>query len=111
MIEHFQQAGRHGRIELPVQAFFDDRFLVAKGLTQPLGLQHHRVFRARAALWHAGPVQGRGEGAAWAGIEVILDVVYNHTGEGDQWGPTLCHRGFDNASYYRLTEGGRFLCQ
>jgi len=40
-----------------------------------------------------------------AGIEVILDVVYNHTGEGNQMGPTLCFRGIDNASYYRLVEG------
>jgi glycogen operon protein len=40
-----------------------------------------------------------------AGIEVILDVVYNHTAEGDQRGPTLCFRGLDNASYYRLTAG------
>jgi glycogen operon protein len=38
-----------------------------------------------------------------AGIEVILDVVYNHTGEGNQFGPTLCFRGIDNRSYYRLT--------
>ena len=37
-----------------------------------------------------------------AGIEVILDVVYNHTAEGNQLGPTLCFRGIDNASYYRL---------
>ena len=37
-----------------------------------------------------------------AGLEVILDVVYNHTGEGNQWGPTLCFRGIDNAYYYRL---------
>ena len=37
-----------------------------------------------------------------AGIEVILDVVYNHTAEGDQTGPTLSFRGIDNASYYRL---------
>ena len=36
------------------------------------------------------------------GIEVILDVVYNHTGEGNHLGPTLCFRGIDNASYYRL---------
>ena len=41
------------------------------------------------------------------GIEVILDVVYNHTGEGDQMGPTLCFRGIDNASYYRLKENER----
>ena len=37
-----------------------------------------------------------------AGIEVILDVVYNHTAEGDQWGPTLCFRGIDNHAYYRV---------
>ena len=37
-----------------------------------------------------------------AGIEVILDVVYNHTGEGDETGPTICFRGVDNANYYRL---------
>ena len=41
------------------------------------------------------------------GIEVILDVVYNHTGEGNQLGPTLCFRGIDNASYYRLVEKDR----
>ena len=39
-----------------------------------------------------------------AGIEVILDVVYNHTGEGNHMGPTLSLRGIDNASYYRLVE-------
>ena len=37
-----------------------------------------------------------------AGIEVILDVVYNHTAEGNELGPTLCFKGIDNASYYRL---------
>jgi isoamylase len=42
-----------------------------------------------------------------AGIEVILDVVYNHTAEGDEWGPTLSFRGLDNACYYRLSGGGR----
>ena len=40
-----------------------------------------------------------------AGIEVILDVVYNHTAEGNQMGPTLCFRGIDNLSYYRLVPG------
>jgi glycogen operon protein len=43
-----------------------------------------------------------------AGIEVILDVVYNHTGEGNQLGPTLCFRGIDNAVYYRLAEDRRY---
>ena len=44
-----------------------------------------------------------------AGIEVILDVVYNHTGEGNQLGPTLSLRGIDNASYYRSTPSDRAL--
>src|SRR3569623_596804 len=43
-----------------------------------------------------------------AGLEVILDVVYNHTAEGNQNGPTLCFRGIDNASYYRLTPDPRY---
>src|SRR5207249_6237613 len=42
-----------------------------------------------------------------AGIEVILDVVYNHTAEGDHRGPTLCFRGIDNTAYYRLEDGDR----
>jgi len=40
-----------------------------------------------------------------AGIEVVLDVVFNHTAEGNEYGPTLCHRGVDNAAYYRLVDG------
>src|SRR5690606_26663324 len=43
-----------------------------------------------------------------AGIEVILDVVYNHTAEGNHLGPTLCFKGIDNASYYRLTDDARY---
>ena len=39
-----------------------------------------------------------------AGLEVILDVVFNHTAEGSEWGPTLCFRGIDNAAYYRLAD-------
>ena len=44
-----------------------------------------------------------------AGIEVILDVVYNHTAEGNHLGPTLCFRGIDNAAYYRLVARGPAL--
>ena len=46
-----------------------------------------------------------------AGIEVILDVVYNHTGEGDENGPTICFRGIDNANYYRLRSDGSGRCE
>jgi isoamylase len=88
---------------MPVHAFVDDRTSGARP-AQLLGLQHHRLLRARAAL----PV---GDGGVHefklmvrrlheAGIEVILDVVYNHTAEGNQMGPTLSFRGIDNASYY-----------
>ena len=76
-----------------------------------LGLQHDRLLRARRALrghWPARPagarVQGHGQGAARAGIEVILDVVYNHTAEGNHLGPTLSFNGIDNPVYYRLVQ-------
>src|SRR5205823_6833071 len=55
-----------------------------------------REFKAMVKALHA------------AGIEVILDVVYNHTAEGNQLGPTLSWRGIDNASYYRLAEDRRY---
>jgi isoamylase len=75
-------------------------------LTQLLGLQHHRLLRPGTALPLAGlgrsRVQADGGRLHEAGIEVILDVVYNHTAEGNHMGPTLSFRGIDNASYYML---------
>src|SRR4030095_8859557 len=53
-------------------------------------------------------VQDDGQGTAWRGHGVILDVVYNHTAEGDHFGPTLSFRGIDNAVYYRLAEDRRY---
>ncbi len=74
-----------------------------------LGLQLDRLLRARtpatpppACRRPGARVQDDGQGAAPAGIEVILDVVYNHTAEGNHLGPTLSFRGIDNPSYYRL---------
>jgi len=110
VIEHLQRLGVTAVEVLPVHAFFDDRFLVAKGLRnywgyssigffapEPrYGVRHPlNEFRIMVKRLHA------------AGIEVILDVVYNHTGEGDEFGPTLSWRGLDNRSSYRLTGGGR----
>ena len=80
---------------------------------QLLGLQHHRLLRSARRLLRRGPRRaGRAarspSSRPWstpctrAGLEVLLDVVFNHTAEGDQLGPTLCHRGLDNAAYYRL---------
>jgi len=63
--------------------------------TSPIRGRHVREFKTMVKTLHS------------AGLEVILDVVYNHTAEGNQLGPTLCFRGVDNASYYRLVEGDK----
>lgn len=110
MLAHYQRLGITAIELLPVQAFVDDRFLVAKGLRNHWGYNTLAFFAPEArymskgALWEFQTMVRR---LHVAGIEVILDVVYNHTAEGDQWGPTLSFRGFDNASYYRLANGGR----
>jgi isoamylase len=110
VIEHLQKLGVTAIELLPVQAFIDDRFLVAKGLRNHWGYNTLAFFApeprymSKGALWEFQTMVRRFHSA---GIEVILDVVYNHTAEGDEWGPTLSFRGLDNASYYRLAGGGR----
>ena len=110
ILDHLGRLGVTAIELLPVHAFVNDRFLVEKGLSnywgyqslgffapEPRYLAGHDIaeFRAMVDRFHA------------AGIEVLLDVVYNHTGEGNQMGPTLSFRGLDNASYYRLAENRR----
>lgn len=105
VIDHLKSLGVTAVELLPVHGFVDDRFLVERGLRnywgynsiaffapEPryLGARGTRAFKEMVRRLHA------------AGIEVILDVVYNHTAEGDAFGPTLSFRGLDNASYYRL---------
>jgi glycogen operon protein len=110
VIEHLLRLGVTAIELMPVQAFVDDRFLVAQGLRNYWGYQTLAFFApeprymTKGALWEFQTMVRRFHSA---GIEVILDVVYNHSCEGDQWGPTLSFRGLDNASYYRLTDGGR----
>ncbi|SNX70574.1 glycogen operon protein [Cereibacter ovatus] len=110
VIEHLTKLGVTAVELLPVQAFLDDRFLVNRGLTNYWGYQTIGFFApeprflSKGALWEFAAMVRRFHAA---GIEVILDVVYNHSGEGDELGPTLSFRGIDNRSYYRLTEGGR----
>ena len=111
MIEHYQRLGITAIELLPVQAFFDDRFLVARGLTNYWGYNTMGFFapEPRYGGRHALPeFRDMVRRLHLAGIEVILDVVYNHTGEGDEFGPTLSFRGLDNHSYYRLAGGGRY---
>ncbi len=90
---------------LPVQSFYDDRFLVAKGLRNYWGYNTVGFFAPEPRYLAGGDISEFKIMVARlhdAGIEVILDVVFNHTGEGNHLGPTLCFRGIDNASYYRL---------
>ncbi|MGH2755569.1 MAG: glycogen debranching protein, partial [Actinomycetota bacterium] len=108
-IEHLQLMGVTAVELLPVHHFLTQKFLLDKGLTNYWGYDSIGYFAPHSAYSASGE---RGQQVAEfksmvkalhaAGIEVILDVVYNHTGEGNELGPTICFRGIDNASYYRL---------
>ncbi len=106
MIAHLRKLGVTALELLPVHAFLDDRYLVDRNLRNYWGYNTLSFFAPEARYGDGNPVTDfRAMVAALhdAGIEVILDVVYNHTCEGNQLGPTLCYRGIDNASYYWLT--------
>jgi glycogen operon protein len=110
MIDHLLTLGVTAIELLPVQAFVDDRFLIARGLRNYWGYQTIGFFAPEPRYLGRGglrDLQAAIHRLHSVGIEVILDVVYNHTGEGDEFGPTLSFRGLDNRSYYRLIEGGR----
>ena len=90
---------------LPVQAFVDDRLLVERGLRNYWGYNTIGFFAPDPRYLATSSVNEFKEMVARlhdAGIEVFLDVVYNHTAEGNELGPTLSFKGIDNASYYRL---------
>jgi isoamylase len=92
---------------MPVHAFVDDRTLVEKGLRNYWGYNSIGFFAPHPRYLSSGSL-GEFKTAVKrlheAGIEVILDVVYNHTAEGNHLGPTLSMRGIDNCSYYRLSD-------
>ncbi|WP_299843162.1 glycogen debranching protein GlgX [uncultured Jannaschia sp.] len=90
---------------LPVHAFLDDSYLEEKGLRNYWGYNSIAFFAPEARYLHGNTVNEFKEMVNQfhhADIEVILDVVYNHTAEGNELGPTLSFKGIDNASYYRL---------
>ncbi|CAN5752763.1 glycogen debranching protein GlgX [soil metagenome] len=92
---------------LPVHSFVDDRRLVERGLCNYWGYNSIGYFAPESRYLATGQVnefKTLVKTLHAAGIEVILDVVYNHTGEGDHLGPSLCFRGIDNATYYRLKQ-------
>src|SRR4029453_14704113 len=97
---------------LPVHHFVSEPHLMRRGLTNYWGYNTLGYFAPHAAYSSVG--SGGGQVVELktmvkelhaAGIEVILDVVYNHTAEGDHTGPTLSLKGIDNAGYYRLGGG------
>ena len=105
MIAHLRKLGVTAVELLPIHAFLDDRHLLERNLRNYWGYNTLSFFAPEARYAVANPLnEFRSTVAALhdAGIEVILDVVYNHTCEGNQMGPTLCYRGIDNASYYWL---------
>ena len=113
-IPHLRSLGVNAVELLPVQEFYVDDFLRAKGLTNYWGYNTAAFFAPESSFG-----TGRRPGCQVeefktlvrelhrAGIEVILDVVYNHTGEGNELGPTFSFKGIDNPSYYVVTGGPR----
>lgn len=110
-IAYFKHLGVNSVELLPIHQFVADRSLKDQGLTNYWGYNTINFFAPDVRYSSSGM---KGE-QVWefkqmvkdlhaAGIEVILDVVYNHTGEGSHTGPTLSFKGIDNASYYRLME-------
>jgi isoamylase len=112
MIEHYKKIGVNAIELMPVHQFIHDSHLADRGMRNYWGYntigffaphndyssqgqngQQVQEFKATVKALHE------------AGLEVILDVVYNHTAEGNQMGPTLSFRGIDNAAYYRLVDG------
>ncbi len=90
---------------MPIHAFIDDRFLVDRGLRNYWGYNTLCFFAPEQrylSSGHLSEFKTMVKRLHDADIEVLLDVVYNHTAEGDEMGPTLSFRGIDNASYYRL---------
>jgi glycogen operon protein len=111
MIEHLKKLGVTAIELMPVHQFVDDHHLVQRGLSNYWGyntigfLAPHNAYAVNGQ--HGQQVQefkGMVKALHEAGIEVILDVVYNHTAEGNHMGPTLSFRGIDNAAYYKLVD-------
>jgi len=111
VIDHLHDIGVTAVELLPIHAFFDDRHLVQKGLRNYWGYNTVGFFAPAPRYLSPGADIDEFRTTVHklheAGIEVILDVVYNHTAEGNETGPTLSLRGIDNASYYILADDPR----
>jgi isoamylase len=112
-VDHLTRLGVTAVELLPVHHFVDEHHLVQSGLSNYWGyntlayLAPHRGYASEGAERVVGEFKAMVRTLHAAGIEVILDVVYNHTAEGNHLGPTLSWRGIDNPHYYRLVEDDR----
>ena len=111
MIEHLTALGVTAIELMPVHQFVQDTHLQSKGLSNYWGYNTIGFFAPHNAYSSTGTrgqqvqeFKSMVKALHEADIEVILDVVYNHTAEGNQLGPTLCFRGIDNEAYYRLVD-------
>ena len=111
VIDHLRRVGVTAVELLPVHQFVHDAMLVGRGLRNYWGYQsigyfapHNEYSSAGDRGQQVGEFRDMVRALHAAGLEVILDVVFNHTAEGDQNGPTLCLRGIDNPAYYRLAD-------
>jgi glycogen operon protein len=108
VIEHLKRLGVTTVSLLPVHAKLQDRFLLEKGLRNYWGYNTLSFFAPEPEYAASGPASAVHDFKAMvralhkAGLEVLIDVVYNHTCEGNHLGPTLSWRGIDNKSYYKL---------
>ncbi|MGT2426661.1 glycogen debranching protein GlgX [Amnibacterium kyonggiense] len=111
VVEHLQKLGVTAIELMPVHQFVQDSTLLEKGLRNYWGYNTIAFFAPHNEYASAGQLgqqvqefKSMVRAMHDAGIEVILDVVYNHTAEGNHLGPTLSMRGIDNAAYYRLVD-------
>ena len=111
VINYLKQMGITAIELLPVHHFVNDKHLIDKGLSNYWGYNSIGFFAPHSAYSASGSLgqqvvefKEMVKALHKAGIEVILDVVYNHTAEGNHYGPTLSFRGIDNEAYYRLVE-------
>jgi glycogen operon protein len=111
VIDYIRDLGITALELLPIHAFVDDSYLVDKGMRNYWGYNTIGFF-APQPRYLSGPYINEFKEMVSqfhrAGIEIILDVVYNHTAEGNELGPTLSFKGIDNASYYRLAPDRRY---
>jgi len=110
VLDYLRRLGISSVELLPVHAFVQDQHLLEKGMSNYWGYNTIGFFAPHPRYLATGKIQEFKQMVAHlhdAGLEVILDVVYNHTAEGNELGPTLSMRGIDNCTYYRLRQDSK----